>query len=43
MEDKSETRVIRSGNEEKPDLKGDYKNFVILLLLYVLEGGMKSV
>ena len=34
MEDKSETKVIRSEAEEKLDLKGDYKNFVILFLLW---------
>lgn len=35
-ENESQFCVIK--NEEKPNLKGDYRNLVILFLLYVLQG-----
>lgn len=40
-ENESESQVRENCNEEKPDLKGDYMNLVILFFLYVLQGDEK--
>lgn len=37
MAQKNEIEVYK-GDEEKPNLKGDYRNVIILFFLYVLQG-----
>jgi hypothetical protein len=37
----SESEVRENEEKEKPDLKGDYVNLLILFFLYVLQGDVK--